>query len=74
MARPKVDKLLNIDRISWILSPKYQIPPNGDHTVVPEDDPLLHVSNEDDPDSWHVQVTTPTPSFQQKKRPFLAYI
>nr|GEW04037.1 phospholipase D delta [Tanacetum cinerariifolium] len=56
MARSKVDKLLKIDRIPWMLSPKYQIPPNRDHTIVPEDDPLLHVSNEDDPDSWHVQI------------------
>ncbi|GJT81512.1 phospholipase D delta [Tanacetum coccineum] len=55
MACSKVDKLLNIEQIPWILSPKYQIPTNGYHTVVPEDDPLLHMYNEDDLDSWHVQ-------------------
>ncbi|GJR54317.1 phospholipase D delta [Tanacetum coccineum] len=67
MACSKVDKLLNIEQIPWILSPKYQISTNGDHNVVPKDDPLLHMYNEDDLDSWHVQVTTPTPSFQQKR-------
>ncbi|PWA60945.1 hypothetical protein CTI12_AA381820 [Artemisia annua] len=56
MGRPKVDKLLKINEISGILSPTYQIQPDGDYTVVPEDDPLLHVSREDDPDNWHVQI------------------
>ncbi|KAD5960791.1 hypothetical protein E3N88_12263 [Mikania micrantha] len=56
MAHYKDDALLKIDRISWILSPTYPVPVNGDHTVVPADDPLLHVSSEDDPDNWHVQI------------------
>ncbi|KAI3808379.1 hypothetical protein L1987_24328 [Smallanthus sonchifolius] len=56
IARWQDDALLKIDRISWILSPRYPVPVNGDHTVVPADDPLLHVSNEDDPDNWHVQI------------------
>ncbi|KAJ4874113.1 Phospholipase D delta [Raphanus sativus] len=49
------DSLLRIGRISWILNPefKYQI----DGTLhVPEDDPVVYVSNEDDPENWHVQV------------------
>jgi hypothetical protein len=42
------DALIKIERISWILSPSPAIP-NGD--------PALWVSNEDDPENWHVQVT-----------------
>ncbi|PWA39084.1 C2 domain-containing protein [Artemisia annua] len=56
MAHWQDDALLKIDRISWIVSPKYQTPQHGDHTIVPEDDPSLHVSAEDDPDNWHVQI------------------
>ncbi|KAK9071459.1 hypothetical protein SSX86_010028 [Deinandra increscens subsp. villosa] len=56
MAHWKDDALLKIDRISWIVSPTYPPPVNGDHTVVPADDPFLHVSSEDDPDNWHVQI------------------
>nr|XP_043632536.1 phospholipase D delta [Erigeron canadensis] len=56
IAKWKDDALLKIDRISWIASPKYPVPENGVHTVVPGDDPLLYVSNEDDPDNWHVQI------------------
>ncbi|KAI3875788.1 hypothetical protein MKX03_023711 [Papaver bracteatum] len=41
------DALIKLDRISWILSPS---------PAVPEDDPLLWVSNEGDPENWHVQV------------------
>ncbi|XP_062164855.1 phospholipase D delta-like [Alnus glutinosa] len=41
------DALIKIERISWILSPSPAIP-NGD--------PALWVSNEDDPENWHVQV------------------
>ncbi|GJZ63013.1 phospholipase D delta [Tanacetum coccineum] len=55
MAHWQDDALLRIDRISWIVSPKYHTRLHGDHTFVPEDDPLLHVSEEDDPDNWHVQ-------------------
>lgn len=57
MAHWKDDALLKIDRISWIASPKYPVPEHGDHTIVPEDDPMLHVSSEEDPENWHVQVT-----------------
>ncbi|KAL0323225.1 UNVERIFIED_CONTAM: Phospholipase D delta [Sesamum angustifolium] len=41
------DALLKIERISWIISPS---------TTVPNDHPLLWVSEEDDPENWHVQV------------------
>ncbi|XP_076915381.1 phospholipase D delta-like [Bidens hawaiensis] len=50
------DSLLKIDRISWILSPTCPVPASGNHTEVPADDLLLHVSGEDDPDNWHVQI------------------
>lgn len=42
------DDLVQIGRISWILSPK---PP-----FRPEGDPHLFVTNDDAPNSWHVQV------------------
>ena len=29
---------------------------DGKHTVVPGDEPILHVCREDHPDNWHVQV------------------
>eukprot|EP01018_Ginkgo_biloba_P008008 Gb_19032 [translate_table: standard] len=41
------DALINLDRISWILSPT-QNEPNDDHH--------LWVSDEDNPENWHVQV------------------
>lgn len=41
------DALINLDRISWILSPTLNVPGG---------DPHLWVSEEDDPDNWHVQV------------------
>ncbi|XP_019186263.1 PREDICTED: phospholipase D delta-like [Ipomoea nil] len=41
------DALLKIERISWITSPT---------PSVPNDDPSLWVSNEGDPQNWHVQV------------------
>ncbi|CAI9265298.1 unnamed protein product [Lactuca saligna] len=56
MAQWQDDALIKIERISWIISPKYPVPENGDHTIVPEDEPLLHVSKEDHPDNWHVQI------------------
>ena len=56
MAQWQDDALIKIERISWIISPKYPVPKHGDHTIVPEDEPLLHVSKEDHPDNWHVQV------------------
>lgn len=48
------DALIRIERISWILSPSVTTKEN--YTVVPEDDPLVWVSREDDPENWHVQV------------------
>ncbi|XP_008445312.1 phospholipase D delta-like [Cucumis melo] len=41
------DALIKLERISWILSPSQS---------VPNDDPLLWVSKENDPGNWHVQV------------------
>ncbi|TKY75286.1 Phospholipase D delta [Spatholobus suberectus] len=43
------DSLIKLERISWILSPSEPIP---------NDDPELWVSKEDDPKNWHVQVTS----------------
>ncbi|KAH7851166.1 hypothetical protein Vadar_008065 [Vaccinium darrowii] len=48
------DALIKIDRISWILSPPYSISKN--YTHIPEDDPLLWVTKEEDPENWHVQI------------------
>nr|KYP64790.1 Phospholipase D delta [Cajanus cajan] len=41
------DSLIKIERISWILSPSESIP---------NDDPELWVTKEDNPQNWHVQV------------------
>ncbi|CAL5418520.1 unnamed protein product [Camellia sinensis] len=41
------DALIKLERISWILSP---------NSSIPNDDPALWVSKEDDPENWHVQV------------------
>ncbi|KAL4650299.1 hypothetical protein ACB092_01G077100 [Castanea dentata] len=41
------DALIKLERISWILSPSKSIP---------NDDPIICVSKEDDPENWHVQV------------------
>ncbi|KAL8466830.1 hypothetical protein ACS0TY_035772 [Phlomoides rotata] len=41
------DALIKVDRISWINSPSI---------TLPNDDPSLWVSKEDDPENWHVQV------------------
>lgn len=41
------DALIKLERISWILSPSPSIP---------NDDPVLWVSKESDPENWHVQV------------------
>lgn len=40
------DALLRLDRISWIVKPLSG--PNGDSAV--------HVTDENDPENWHVQV------------------
>jgi len=41
------DALIKLERISWILSPS---------PSMPNDDPALWVSTEDNPENWHVQV------------------
>ncbi|CAN6463912.1 unnamed protein product [Victoria cruziana] len=41
------DALLKLERVSWILSPS---------PTVPNDDPILWVSEENDPKHWHVQI------------------
>ncbi|RAL52418.1 hypothetical protein DM860_007275 [Cuscuta australis] len=41
------DALLKIERISWITSPS---------SSVPNDDPSLWITSEEDPENWHVQV------------------
>ncbi|CAN7016093.1 unnamed protein product [Brassica rapa subsp. trilocularis] len=49
------DALIRIGRISWILSPVFKYLKDGTN-MVPEDDPIVYVSKEDDPENWHVQV------------------
>ncbi|CAL9196671.1 unnamed protein product [Musa hybrid cultivar] len=41
------DALIHLERISWILSPS---------PSVPDGDPSLWVSQEEDPENWHVQI------------------
>ncbi|XP_058090856.1 phospholipase D delta-like isoform X1 [Magnolia sinica] len=41
------DALIKLERISWILSPS---------PTVPDNHPSLWVSNEQDPENWHVQI------------------
>ncbi|XP_021908338.1 phospholipase D delta [Carica papaya] len=48
------DSLIQIGRISWIRSP--QMSWKDGVTQVPKDDPMVHVSDEDDPENWHVQI------------------
>lgn len=43
------DSLIKLERISWILSPSESMS---------NDDPELWVSKEDDPQNWHIQVTS----------------
>ncbi|XP_071710398.1 phospholipase D delta-like [Rutidosis leptorrhynchoides] len=56
MAQWQDDALIKIERISWIVSPTIPVPKHGDFSIVPEDDPVLYVSKEDNPDNWHVQI------------------
>ncbi|XP_023003858.1 phospholipase D delta-like isoform X1 [Cucurbita maxima] len=49
------DALIKIERISWILSPKLNMLPDGS-TKVPDDEPNVYVSKEEDPENWHVQI------------------
>lgn len=49
------DSLIKIGRISWILSPPLSVANDGT-TVVPMDDRLVQVSNEENPETWNAQV------------------
>lgn len=49
------DALIKIERISWILSPHVTFLDDGS-LKVPEDDPKVYVSKEEDPENWHVQI------------------
>uniref|UniRef100_A0A5B7BRX8 Phospholipase D n=1 Tax=Davidia involucrata TaxID=16924 RepID=A0A5B7BRX8_DAVIN len=50
------DALIKIERISWILSPAQTVSNDGKYTIVPDNDPLLWVSEEDHSENWHVQI------------------
>ncbi|GLT39301.1 hypothetical protein SLA2020_134990 [Shorea laevis] len=55
------DALIRIERISWILSPDLDDPSpspdlDDDTTVVPKEDSKVRVSDEDNPENWHVQI------------------
>ncbi|CAA3028984.1 Phospholipase D delta [Olea europaea subsp. europaea] len=50
------DAMIKIERISWILSPAFSIAKDGTYTSSPQDDPRLHVSGEENPENWHVQI------------------
>ncbi|XP_030463963.2 phospholipase D delta [Syzygium oleosum] len=61
------DSLIKIGRISWILSPTStdsydsttslsKEDPGESMTELPKDNPDLYVSEEDDPNNWHVQI------------------
>ena len=52
------DALIRIERISWILSPAGYSSLKDNYTFSPQDDPKLWVSNEGDPENWHVQVVS----------------
>lgn len=40
--------LIEVERVPWLRTPRKTAPTTGD--------PLLHVTNEDDPETWHDQV------------------
>ena len=46
MTRWHDDALIKLERISWILTPS-----SG-----PDGDKIVHVTDEGDPENWHVQV------------------
>ncbi|XP_022894623.1 phospholipase D delta isoform X1 [Olea europaea var. sylvestris] len=50
------DSMIKIERISWILSPAFSVAKDGTYTSFPQDDPKLHVSSEENPGNWHVQI------------------
>ncbi|XVF18095.1 hypothetical protein REPUB_Repub10bG0182100 [Reevesia pubescens] len=49
------DALIRIERISWIQSPSSAGTDDG-VTIVPEDDPKVHVLSKDDRENWDVQI------------------
>ncbi|KAE8685423.1 Phospholipase D delta [Hibiscus syriacus] len=49
------DSLIRIERISWIQSPLLGVADDGT-TIVPEDDPKVHVLSKDDRENWDVQI------------------
>ncbi|TXG59864.1 hypothetical protein EZV62_014437 [Acer yangbiense] len=51
----KDDSLIKIERISWILCPELSVTRDGT-TIVPTDDRVVRVSNENNPENWHVQI------------------
>lgn len=50
------DSLINIERISWIISPPIPDVIDDIITCIPKEEPSVWVSAEDDPETWHVQV------------------
>lgn len=56
ISRRHDDSMIKIERISWILSPAFSVAKDGTYTSFPQDDPKLHVSSEENPGNWHVQV------------------
>ncbi|XVF62245.1 hypothetical protein PTKIN_Ptkin08bG0201800 [Pterospermum kingtungense] len=49
------DAMIRIERISWIQSPSLTVTDDGT-TIVPEDDPKVHVLSKDNRESWNVQI------------------
>ncbi|GMI68946.1 ARABIDOPSIS THALIANA PHOSPHOLIPASE D DELTA, phospholipase D delta [Hibiscus trionum] len=49
------DSLIRIERISWIQSPPLAVTDDGT-TIVPDDDPKVHVLSKDDRENWDVQI------------------
>ncbi|XWS33917.1 hypothetical protein CRYUN_Cryun22dG0124000 [Craigia yunnanensis] len=49
------DALIRIERISWIQNPPLTVTEDGT-TIVPDDDPKVHVLSEDDHENWNVQI------------------
>ncbi|KAA3461103.1 phospholipase D delta-like [Gossypium australe] len=48
------DAMIRIERISWIQSPPLAVTDDGT-TIVPDDDPKVHVLSKDDRENWNVQ-------------------
>ncbi|CAL5324229.1 unnamed protein product [Camellia sinensis] len=64
------DAMIKIKRISWILSPdKYSFPKDKKYTTIPEDDPKVWVSQEDNRENWHVQIFRSIDSGSLKRFP-----